>query len=198
MNNSFSILSDQELFSRIQSGDRDAFDIFYHRHFPDLFKAAFKRLPDAETAKDILQDVFTDLWTRKETINNDNPVAYLHTAVRFQTIKRAARSVNTVFYEPFEEMGKQTIAATEPSVEETIHHKELLRLIDLWVDALPPKRREIFLLYYKENLSTKAISQRLKISQKTVQNQLGISFTFLRDKLPDVAMGLLLCSFIRF
>jgi hypothetical protein len=42
------IPDDKTLFHRIQSGDQEAFDQFYRRHFDDLYRAAFRRLPDKE------------------------------------------------------------------------------------------------------------------------------------------------------
>ncbi len=79
------------------------------------------------------------------------------------------------------------------SADEALYYKELKQLIDLWIETLPPKRKEIFILHYRDNLSTSSIAEKLQLSQKTVQNQLGIIFKDLRGNLPDLAIFLLLC-----
>lgn len=179
--------TDKELFHKLQAGDIGAFDAFYRRHFDQLYLAAYRRLQHAEACKDIIQEVFTDCWQRREQISNDNPVAYLHRAVRLQVFKYAARTSRLAFFGPAEEMGTLAAAATD-----TLYYKELVQLIELWIDTLPEKRREIFLLHYKEHLSTRLIAEKLNISRKTVQNQIGLAFTDLRGKLPDVAVLLVL------
>jgi len=73
--------TDQELFARVQARDTQAFDAFYHRHFNNLYLTAFKRLKDQNTCKDILDDVFLELWQRATSIDNSNIEAYLHTAI---------------------------------------------------------------------------------------------------------------------
>jgi RNA polymerase sigma-70 factor (ECF subfamily) len=128
-----------------------------------------------------------DCWNRRGQISNDNPVAYLHTAVKFRVFKFASKSDRLSFYEPFEAMGLTASAATD-----NLYYKELERLVDLWMETLPEKRREIFRLHYKENLSTQMIADKLAISRKTVQNQLGIVFSDLRNQMPDMILILLL------
>ncbi|WP_315816158.1 sigma-70 family RNA polymerase sigma factor [Paraflavitalea speifideaquila] len=72
---------------------------------------------------------------------------------------------------------------TALGADNAVVEKELQDLATAWLNTLPPKRKEIFLLYFRENLSTKEIAERLNISQKTVQNQIGTSSKALRKKL---------------
>lgn len=167
----------------MQSGDLQAFNTFYHRHFNALFLTAYKRLKHTEAVKDIIQEVFADLWYRRNKISNDNPVAYLHTAVRFQVFKYAAHSANQSFLEPADEMRAFTSLP-----EDHLYYGELVKLLELWIHTLPEKRREIFLLHYKEQLSSAMIADKLNISRKTVQNQLGLAFNELKSKWPDMAI----------
>ncbi|MBO9573235.1 MAG: sigma-70 family RNA polymerase sigma factor [Chitinophagaceae bacterium] len=182
--------TDHELFSRVQSGDTTAFDKLYERHYAELYKDAYSRLRDQPACKDIVQDVFLDLWQRAGKINNDNIIAYLHTAVRYQVFRYVSKNSNKHFYKTFEEMG-----GVRENPQEIIDYKDLLKLVDLWIETLPPKRKEIFILHYRNNLSTKEIAARLSIAQKSVQNQLGIAFSDLRDKLPELILVFCFSSF---
>ena len=176
------IENEQSLFDLLSQGDESAFEKIYKRYWQELYNAAYKRLPEKEKCQDVIQNVFTDLWNRKAELNLINPVAYLHTAVRFQVLKQITRSSkNSFFTEKFEQELISPLA-TDSSVLE----KELRVLIAYFIDALPTKRKNVFLLHYHEGLSTANIALQLKISQKTVQNQITTASHFLRLKLTHM------------
>ena len=66
--------------------------------------------------------------------------------------------------------------------------KEFSQLIDLWIAALPAKRRKIFLLHYYDQLTTREIADQLHISQKTVQNQLNTATTYIKAHFSNMLM----------
>jgi len=73
--------------------------------------------------------------------------------------------------------------------------KEVGILIELFIKALPEKRRKIFILHYFEGLSTAKISIQLNISQKTVQNQLTTATHALKFRLTHLFLLLFLLYF---
>ncbi len=83
-----------------------------------------------------------------------------------------------VFYEPFEIMHGEV-----NDTDNRLFEKELISLIEDYINTLPEKRKEIFVLHFKENLSTKEIAEKLDVSQKTVQNQLNSAIKGLRSGL---------------
>ena len=174
--------NEQSLFEMLSQGDEVAFAKIYNRYWQELYNAAYKRLPEKEKCQDIIQNVFTDLWNRKAELNLVNPAAFLHTAVRFQVLKQLTRGQkNSSFTEKFE---KELISPL--ATDSTVLEKELCVLIEYFIDALPKKRKNIFLLHYFEGLSTAKIALKLDLSQKTVQNQITIASHFLRLKLTHM------------
>ena len=179
MSASDSSYDEKGLLRLVAQGDMSAFEELYHRYWQSLFNSAYKRLKNIDQSKDVVQDVFTDLWGRKGTVEIENPSAYLHTAVRFQVYKRIAEGkITSAFTEPFE-----TIATSPFEAEKNVAEKELAELAKTWLDSLPGKRKEIFLLYFVGQLSTKEIADKLNISQKTVQNQLGTAAKSFRRRI---------------
>ena len=170
---------EKELLRLVAQDDIPAFEELYHRHWQSLFNAAYKRLKNADQCKDVVQDVFTDLWVRRGKVKIENLNAYLHAAIRFQVYKRIAEGKSSAaFLKPFD------IITTSPfEAEKNIAEKELAELAKAWLDSLPGKRKEIFLLFFVEQLSTKEIADKLGISQKTVQNQLGTATKSLRGRI---------------
>jgi RNA polymerase sigma-70 factor (ECF subfamily) len=64
-----------------------------------------------------------------------------------------------------------------------LRERELQRIIDKEIAALPPKMREVFLLSRKEYLSHKEIAIRLNISEHTVKNHIKAALKTLRQSL---------------
>jgi RNA polymerase sigma-70 factor (ECF subfamily) len=179
---------DNELVRLLLHDDRSAFDELYRRYWPILYNAAYKRLKTIEPSKDITQEVFIDLWLRRGKVEIENIQAYLLTAVRFQVLKLVSREKNiTSFLEPFENMAISSFNADGEVID-----KELADLFNSWLNTLPEKRKSIFVMHFIDKLTTKEIAERLNISQKTVQNQLGSSVQDLRKSINQYILSLLL------
>lgn len=178
--------TDQVLLALLVRNDRNAFTVLYRRYWPTLYEAAWKRLKNAQQAEDIVQEIFITLWTRRAALKIDNLPAYLHTAVRFRVLNYVERDLaNAAFYEPFE-----AITASVSNADDLLIEKELTSLVNTYIESLPEKRRAIFILHLKERLSTKEIADRLQVSQKTVQNQLGTALKGLHTRLAPVLVGI--------
>ena len=153
--------------------------MLYNRYWELVYNTAYKRLNDSGLCKDIVQDLFLDIWERRSSIQIENFPGYINKATKYIVYKIVAnQSSNISFYDKFESTINCIVNAND-----IISDKELKMVAKLWLNALPPKKRAIFILHFQENLSTKEIALKLGISQKTVQNQLGTASNELRDKM---------------
>lgn len=169
--------ADSQLVSLIQEGDRLAFDEVYERYWKRLYNDTFKRLKSIEMIEEIVQDVFSNLWSTRASRKIQNIYPYLLTAVRYQVFILYKKGKSTpVFETPLEHMALSTL-----QTDSLFNEKELRGCIAIWMVMQPEKRRVIFQMKYINDQSTKEISEILGISQKTVQNQLLTSFASLRD-----------------
>ena len=177
------------LFGLLKQGDVSSFEKIYKNYWQELYTAAYKRLPEKQLCQDVLQNVFTDLWNRKAELNLINPRAYLNTAVRFQVLKQIAQSSKiSSFNDTFEDELISPLKADGRILEQ-----EAQILISYFIDALPHKRKNIFLMHYYEGLSTAKIALKLNVSRKTVQNQLTTASHALKLKLTHMfSLGLAL------
>lgn len=175
----YSSYTDHELLHLISQDDINAFELIYERYWAALYAGAYKQLQDREQSKDIVQDIFTDLWIRRGKVSIENLKSYLLSAIRFQVYNLVDRQkVAQSFYEPF-----RLLFANGFSADSTLADKELSMLFQEWLATLPEKRKQIFILHYSDRLSTSEIASRLNISQKTVQNQLGTAVADLRKRI---------------
>lgn len=170
--------TDKELLILISKDSSKAFEEIYRRYWESLLDASYKRIKDMDNSKDIVQNVFIDLWNRRTKVEIENLAAYLNTAVRFQVLKRYTKKKSSpVFLELFD-----TIISTQCDTEHRIQDNELKILFDAWLKCLPEKRKKIFILHNLESLTTNEIAEKLQISQKTVQNQVRRATTDFYDK----------------
>ncbi|WP_295769347.1 sigma-70 family RNA polymerase sigma factor [uncultured Mucilaginibacter sp.] len=170
------------LFALLKQGNSDAFESIYNKYWNQLFKTAYKRLHDRNKCQDVVQNVFTDLWNRRTELNILNLQAYLHTAVRFQVLKSVSKqSRHAPFVDIFE-----TEIISNLNADGALLDKEAKKLVEQFINALPFKRRNIFIRHYIDDLSTTQIASELNISQKTVQNQLTTAYHALRLRLTHL------------
>lgn len=186
--------SDQQLLALTRDDDRAAFEIIYRRYWYSLYKIARQRLRDHELSEDIVQEIFIRLWERRGDLKIDNLSAYLQTAVRYRVYNCIARDIAPdAIYKPFDGLVAAS-AVADCKADGIIIEKELLGLVQAYINTLPEKRQRIFNLYFDDNLSTGEIAGRLNISQKTVQNQLGTAIKGLRAHLLPVSICMLVLA----
>ena len=58
---------DSLLLEQIRSGNKKAFDILFDKYWEDSLNKAYKRTKDLDSAKDIVQEIFTQIWIKRET-----------------------------------------------------------------------------------------------------------------------------------
>jgi len=183
----------EDLLALLQHGGEDGFAIIYRKFWPTMYGAAYQRLKDRQQCQDVVQNNFTDLWHRRQQLTIKNLAGYLLTAVRFQVYEQSLKaSANTPFYDAFE-----NLLASPFTADETILNEEMSKLIELWIAALPAKRRKIFLMFYYDQLTTKEIANRLNISQKTVQNQLNTATTYIKAHFSNMLMLVVLLHLLK-
>jgi RNA polymerase sigma factor (sigma-70 family) len=145
-------------------------------------------LKSYDDAQDIVQEVFTHIWINRQTAHIENLSAYLHVAVRNGVIKVISKQKLThSFFEVLECISEKNSCA-----DSSLLWKEFMQAYDALLQTLPQKRKTIFRLHYEEDVSTKKISDRLGISRKTVQNQLGKAVGTLKISLLRILKMVLL------
>jgi RNA polymerase sigma-70 factor (ECF subfamily) len=194
MDHAYSQLSDVELAGLLKSGDQAAFAQIYDRYWRILYGHVYKMLLDEEEAKDVIQEVFSEIWVRREQ-QYDNLSGYLYVSARYKVINLIRKS-------KFRGAYLQSLAgfATECSTAtlEQLNERDLAAAIEREIQALPPRMKEIFELSRKENLSYKEIAQRLGISDKTVKKTMHNSLQQIRLNLKDSgAMAIVLLVWMR-
>lgn len=180
-------VSDETLLQKLKAGHPCALKEIFDRHHQRLFRLAAGVLNDHEPAKDLVQEVFIDLWNRRHTSNVQILSHYLSRAIKFQVLKHLRNGkVQDRHLKSLQKV--QFVNQTE----DMLNFQELEVQVRKAVDVLPPRCKEVFFLSRYENLSHKEISERLRISPKTVEAQIGKALSILRSKLEGIVLFIIL------
>ncbi|UKJ07516.1 RNA polymerase sigma factor [Solitalea lacus] len=177
------LFDDIELLSMLQNNNMEALNELYNRYWEVLFDIACKKLNDREDAKDIVHDLFLQLWnTRTSLYIYKSFSGFLFTALKNKIIDKQ-RSVTRRTKKDNEIVQMQPGACN--GTYEEVCYNELNGIIRFEIDQLPEKMREIYQLSREENLSIDEIANRLSLSNQTVKNQISKALKRLREKVSQ-------------
>jgi RNA polymerase sigma-70 factor (family 1) len=177
----YSSYSDGDLVSLLKQGDLAAFTEIHSRFYPVLYSHAYRKLPEREEVKDLLQELFTYLWDNRAYLSMEVSLsAYLYSSVRNKILNIYKHNkIKSDYIASFQDFSVNY----ETGAEESIRIKELLAIVEAEVVKFPPQMRLIFELSRNNHLSHQEIAGKLNISPLTVRKQINNSLKILRVKL---------------
>lgn len=176
----YSKLSDNELVILFREGNELAYIEIYNRYVVVLTNFAESKLYSFEDARDLIQDLFTTLWTDRYSITiNEHLKAYLFGAVRYQIINRIRKNIIRRDYA--EQL--KSLSPAYRCLEEELNAKELDATIRSKLSQLPEKTKSIYQRSREQNKTIKEIAEEFNVSDQTVKNQISIALKHLRRSL---------------
>jgi len=173
-------LSDKQLFLAISNGSHESFRQFFDIYERRVYGFLFKLLCSHEDAEEVSQIVFIKIWENRATKNlNLSLDAWVFQIARNCALNLLHQRVRKLLFE------RQLIENFKESEdgEAAFIENDLRRHIDSLITHIPERRREIFKLRYEKELSYKEISEKLGISENTVNVQLNRTLNYLRQQL---------------
>ncbi|CAK7067540.1 MAG: ECF RNA polymerase sigma-E factor [Parabacteroides distasonis] len=176
------------LIERVRKGDRIAFNELYRQYYLSLRSYAELFL-DEEESEDVVQDVFLNVWLRKEGLDDSQSLqGYLLRSVynsSLNVLKKKGRSndYRSVYEQEIEEIGYKYYDPDANDVIRKLYNQDLRTEINAAINSLPARCREVFTLSYLHDMPSKEISLQLGISLSTVDNHIYSALKLLREKL---------------
>ena len=163
--------------------DIQAFTMIYRQYYPALCDFAYWYTEDPDTSKDIVQEVFLNIWKNNEIINFVGSIrSYLYISVK-------NRSLNLIKHKKLERNWADHCYHTDSrqsyTPEDHMLEFELGEKINTVLNRLPAQRKRIFMLSRDHELSYREIADVLDISIKTVETQISRSLCTIRKELKD-------------
>ena len=189
-------ITEEQLITFLQSGDHAAFTEIYNRYWEKLADAAYQRLHSREDAEEIVQEIFVNLYIRRQEINPKSTLeAYLKTALKFKVID--AYRAQQLHYNHIDKLIIET--QEEPiASDDQLDIKELKKRILQATVRLPEKCREVFIMSRFEQLSHQEIADKAGISVSTVKKHLHRAMDSLRKEFRSNEFDIMLVCMVIF
>lgn len=168
-------MNPEHLLNKIIDGDENALRSLFEKYSPKLFQLAYYYLQAKEMAEEVVLDVFTIFWEKRQSLSHiKNIESYLYTSVKNQALHYIRRDYSS---------DKTSISLYEVELipensdpESTLLDREYEQLIQEAIDSLPPKCKEVFRLVLSDKLKNREIAELLSVSESTVNEHIALAY----------------------
>jgi len=181
------VTNDSDLLSQLAEGNEYALRNLYNCYWKKIYEFTLYKVGHQDTAEDIVQDIFIDLWHRREHLTIERLEPYLIRAARNRIIDVIRAGIIRKHHEESSYLNYLSLSKNL-DVEEEIAYKELHAAIHEGLEQLPEKTQEIFRLNRLDQLSVREVSIVLNIPQRTVEYHINIAIRTMKICLQDFLM----------
>jgi RNA polymerase sigma-70 factor (ECF subfamily) len=163
-------LGDVAVLDALRTGDEDVYEAIFRTYYVVLCQFAVRYVKVPALAEDVVQDLLTELWTKRATLRiRESVAAYLFGAVRGRALNVIARQQTASTYA--HRMGEDhpDDGPATGSTDDRCLFNETASIVQAAVHRLPPKRRAVFVLRKVTGMSYKEIAEVLDMSVKNVE-----------------------------
>ena len=169
--------TNKDLLAGLSQENEASFEEIYTKYWSKLYTIAYNRLNSKHAAEDVVQEVMTSLWQRRNEVQIDDLEAWLAAATRYSVFRQLAK------------YGTQTILPISSQAEiaytDNFDFKFLDQMLRESIHRLPEKCRLVFNYSRENGLSNKEIASELDISEKAVEKHITKAISKLRLKLKQ-------------
>lgn len=180
-------LNENLLLLHLSGPEQEAYHAFtqlYHHYYGILhgYIFPFTGVSEVET-REVIQVVFVKLWSKRTTLAGIRQFrAYLFRMARNVVIDRRRSQKR-------QQLREERVAEKQElhlnTVEAELALKEYQDIARQAIEALPERRRRIFLLRTVADLSLDEIGQELNVSKEVVKKQLYLAVDFIKQQIRD-------------
>lgn len=172
------------------------YNLLFRKYYTNLLFYATRIVGDEE-AEDVVQDVFVELWKRKDNlIIGEQIQAFLYRAVYTRSLNILKhRNIEKGYVTVMEEINQKRAEFYQPDHNEVIQQiedRELRKQIYDAINELPDKCKEVFKLSYLNEMKNKEIADIMGVSLRTVEAHMYKALKFLRTRLEHLILIILL------
>ena len=177
-------LDEELLIQRVKQADSQAFQVLFEKYQPMLFRTTYYRVGDERLAQDIVQETFLKVWTNRERLKPKLAFyAYLVKLSKNLVLDHYKREeVRSRHQNHVRLLSERPPNDPERDLKQHMFEARIREVVNR---NLPEKCRAVFLLSRVDGMSNQEIADTMKVSKKTVENQLYRALKILRKKCAD-------------
>ncbi len=171
---------ESELITRAQQGDQQAFHQIYENHYRRVYALCWRMLADKDSAEDVCQEVFVQLWQKISNFRGESKFAtWLHSVATNTVLGHLRKQKNWI--QRIFSIEEQTIVEAS---EELIDDSSSLAL-DNKIQQLPERARLVFVLFAVEGYRHEEIAKMLNMAVGSSKSQYHRAKSLLRESLSE-------------
>ena len=175
--------SDKEICHQLQNDDKDILKYLFDSYYENLVRFAISLISNNEVGEEIAQDVFVNIWNNRKQFSIESSLkAYLFTSVRNRSINHLKSKYEKIKHQ---DISKIRNLQTGSLADQDIQAEQLQEIISEAIAKLPEKCKIIFNLSRNSDLTYNEIAEKLSISNRTVQAQIGIAIKRIKEHLNN-------------
>lgn len=165
-----------------------AFEQLYNSYKVQVFNFCYSILKSGPETQEVVQDTFLKIWESRSQFDEIISFnGFLYRIAKNTTLNKIRKKTGQP--KQFEDL-QDHVSSIDQTESEVLFH-EMREILDAAIEALPPKRQEIFRLSREEGLSYEEIAERLDISVNTVKTQMRKALSYLKSYLEWISLYLL-------
>jgi RNA polymerase sigma-70 factor (ECF subfamily) len=182
---------DAAIVARVRAGDLDAFETIFRAHYEELVRFAHATVRSVDVAQDLVSEMFTTLYERRETWEIRTSVrAYLVAATRYRIInyvrdfRRRGNRYAALQVAGEEDEAIPSLQAPDVELIEAEERGAHLAAVERALAELTPRSRMVVALRWRQGLSFEEIAEVMETTSAAVQMQLSRALKVLRERAP--------------
>ncbi|MCG8409793.1 MAG: RNA polymerase sigma-70 factor [Bacteroidales bacterium] len=176
-------LFEKKIVRKIREGNIYEFEVLFKKYYEMLCAFGYKYLENIEQIEEVVQDTFYNIWKNRTNLNIKTSMkSYLYTAVKNNCLQVLRTRSLDIKYENYYK-ANQSNKSISPIQE--LNAKELAKIIDKTLNALPERCQKIFRMSRYEGFKYQEIADKLKISVKTVEANMSKALKSFRGELKE-------------
>jgi RNA polymerase sigma-70 factor (ECF subfamily) len=174
-------VDDALLIPALRSGDQAVFKLIFQKYGDALYTEACRKTGRSEDAKDIVQELFMDLFLQRETVYVDTTLApLLFTMLRNKIISHFRKHLREERFRDI--LGSLQHIEADP-IQDPVALRQLEDTVAAQVESMPPQMKKIYQLSRQEGYAPRQVAAILDLSGQTVRNQLSAALRRIREGL---------------
>jgi RNA polymerase sigma-70 factor (ECF subfamily) len=172
------------------------FELLFRKYYVRLCGFASKFIANKAEAEEIVQEVFLNIWTKKDRLKLDDEIKpYLFKSVQNLCVNFIEhQKVVDSYYSVIEVVYKNK--SDDFDSYESVLYTEFQARVDDAIGSLPEECRKVFRMSREDGLKYAEIADKLNLSVKTVETQMSRALSKLKIELKDYLSVLIISLFL--
>ena len=168
--------TDEQLIESYLNGEKEALEFLIKKYLKPIFGFAFSYTKNSEDAEEITQDTFFKAWKNLKKFDKEKKIKTWLFSIAKNTALDFLKKKKPLLFSAIEKDGKENsiigeISELSPLPDEILNRADLAEELNLAMDKLSPKYREVIFLYYKEQFNFREISELLNEPLDTIKSR---------------------------